>query len=388
MSHQNFTTGKPCNCGFGKHQPPYSKFYTDLKQHKRHKALHNLRWGFPQKRAAVDPTWLQQYMEKHGPYLYHGTTKEAAKSILNEGLYPHDDGRLTANDTPLKCHNCGFSTPLWGKYHDEDPCPQCGDDYLSAPDGASEYSDTFYEPRPNHTYLGTQDYINRMGYGKRDSTPLRIDLRKLDPRNFNADEDHWHGVEVNRNHPAVQSVFEHDPPPDNSSYGDNDMTLGDWADQAQLGQDPAETHYSMEQGSIAHHGVIPPEAISQVPQTGGTFASWNLPGSQERSSKTDSHHWESKMFHGSESGLLGAVKTPFLMSSEKDPESPVHHPVSVRFKNPAYYFGVMDPELAIAQAQMAGNDGIVYHAPDQTQQAIAIDAGTVVPGHEHEFALL
>jgi hypothetical protein len=106
--------------------------------------------------------------------------------------------------------------------------------------------------------------------------------------------------------------------------------------------------------------------------------------------------WEAKMFHGSERGLLGRVRTPFWATSH-EPEAkgfgPVVHPVSVRFHRPMHLFGDMRQMLApsqlpqlVEQASGAGHDGIVVHHPQDEstptrQWAIALDPGAITPGH-------
>lgn len=353
------------------------KFFTDEHQHAKHKALYNIKQGFPPKSGAADPIWLQNWMNQHGPYLFHGTTVRAAPDILKDGLYPHDD-------------------PRWGS-------------------SQSEHHNDFFYPRPGHVYMGTQKYIHDNGYNAgrvgRPKTTLKIDLRKLDPRNLNPDEDHFLPYNRLESHPVVQNIMEHDPPPSQDEYEagnwqglEDDLggeNLGSWADRAQLGIDPEESHYSMGMGSIAHLGHIPPSAIFLAGPD--EQSPWSQP--MPTTAKTDAHHWEGKMFHGANRGLLGPVRTPFWTTSHK-PEAlgfgDTVHPVSVRFKNPMHLFGdqrqILSPsqfDSTIAMAQGSGFDGIVAHHPEDYRDpsdpypertwAIALDPGTVVQGHDHSW---
>lgn len=97
--------------------------------------------------AAADPRWLSQWIEKHGPYAYHGSDEDYDESIAHQGLLP------------------------WNHLDDYKP-------------GASEVG--IGQPRPNHVYMTTTppdpyDY----------SRIYKVDLRKLDPHNLNPDED-WY----------------------------------------------------------------------------------------------------------------------------------------------------------------------------------------------------
>lgn len=109
------------------------------------------------------------------------------------------------------------------------------------------------------------------------------------------------------------------------------------------------------------------------------------------------------MYHGKPNGrgILGPVRTPFWTTSfdqealgfagGKGFEGNVH-PVSVRFHNPAHYFAYVNwgPE-SLEDARQRGADGVVVHYPADErdtsdpyparQWAIALDPGTVVPGH-------
>lgn len=447
MTHRHHTTGRLCNCGFTKHlRKPQasrpSKFFTDERQHVQNKARYNMRWGFPPKKSAADPEFLEQYIREHGPYMYHGTTPEAAKQIVKEGLYPHDHD-VSPSDT-MECGQCGNQIATLRDGNLEPTCANCGmsSRYAVPRTHSRSNYNGFLEPRSDHVYLG--DYETAGRYAPNHTTPmLRIDLRKLDPHQMSADEDHFQNNPYNINaqpiHPIVDKVHEYEAPPDPDYYEPGGQTLGQWADQIGLGNEPEETHHSMRQGSMAYNGVVPPEAIemdtvhrgwggiapkaetgwkampkddyvaqpfvpSQPPPVGRQDDlpnMWDIGAKPTRVfAATDSNHWEGKMWHGNNQGLLGAVRTPFWTTSHK-PEAEgfgdTVHPVSVRFKRPYWMFGDDVSREAIADAMDGGHDGIVLKRtgrdpvnwdpepyPDR-DWAIALDPGTVVPGHEHEW---
>ena len=118
---------------------------------------------------------------------------------------------------------------------------------------------------------------------------------------------------------------------------------------------------------------------------------------------TDAKPYEAKMWTGrpNSKGILGPVRTPFWTTSHQ-PEAlgfaggegmeGYVHPVQVRFKRPAHYFAhaTWTPS-SIEEARTQGCDGCVVHWPEDLQNpsdpmpsrqwAIALDPGTVVPGH-------
>lgn len=113
--------------------------------------------------------------------------------------------------------------------------------------------------------------------------------------------------------------------------------------------------------------------------------------------KTAAQPFEAHMWHGSKRGLLGPIRPRFFATSFENEakgftgeDRNTAHPVTIRFRRPAHYFGHMDPD-AVERAQAEGNDGIVVHFPEdmrdpsdpypQRQWAIAMDPGAVIPGH-------
>ena len=270
------TLGQPMTAGWrvaALAPPNPAKFITTLTQHNRRKRkyLKPPAPPKPPKHSIADPEFVQKYMNEGGNrYMYHGTTPEAVQKILKEGLFPHDE--LGTGEEHTVCPNCNYEVdPEWeagggAAERAGDPCPSCGGDYLEdRPEYSnSTYAGQFFEPRSGHTYLGTKEYAR--SYGNSKGAMVRVDLSKLNPLNMNADEDHFADHPQNQPwHPVVEKVWQDEPPP-NAEYwspGENE-SLGQWADNARLGQEPEETHYSMGKGSMAYHGHIPPEAIEEV----------------------------------------------------------------------------------------------------------------------------
>lgn len=244
------------------------KFFTSETQHERRKR-NWLEWLW--KKSTADPDWVNQWMAKNGPYMYHATTREAMPKIVNEGLFPHD--HLGTGEAAWKCATCDYDhghepSPEEKTDHGMMPCPSCGNNYVQehVDHSNSSYKGGYWEPRQGHVYLGTKDYASRYAANRPDPAMVRVDLRKLDPTYFSADEDHWHpsNPNINYNHPAVKDVYDYEPPPSPYDYSDGDQNLGEWADQINLGNNEDETHYSMDQGSLAYNGHIPAEAIEHV----------------------------------------------------------------------------------------------------------------------------
>lgn len=389
------------------------KYFTTLEQHQKGKLLHNLKHGFP-KNAAADPEWLQNYIKTVGPYMYHATDADAARSILQEGLYPHDHASplspMPSGDDVIDCPECGHSG-YRDDFNEDDPgyCPDCGNPVSSAGSvSRSPWAGQYLQPRAGHTYIGQEKYA--APYAKQGGKLLKIDLRKLDPAKMNADEDHFNmefGNHTPSKFPVVRDIHEFNPPPSEMYFDPDDEgggeSLGAWADDA-LGRSQDTTHHSMSQGSMAYNGVIPPEAISL--HTPGTVTGQPLgegwgdedPGPPKimdspknpamqplwATSATDADNYEAKMFHGSNKGLLREIKTPFV-TTDTPTDHPVSHEVSVTFRRPAHHFApVLTPDM-IDMYQGAGHDGIVAHRPEGGTWAIALDPGTVIPGHDHDF---
>jgi hypothetical protein len=100
----------------------------------------------------------------------------------------------------------------------------------------------------------------------------------------------------------------------------------------------------------------------------------------ERLAETDSTPWEGHAWHTNSQPFSTPVRTPYwttLDEEEAKASGDTVHPVQVRFKRPAHFFG----ELPDGWDELTRhNDGIVVHRPSGAW-AIALDPGTVVPGH-------
>lgn len=157
--------------------------------------------------------------------LYHGASRWTHSKILREGLIPWDEP-------------AGF-----GRGHNWVP-------------GLA--------PRPGHVYL-TQDphEAGRLGPGDQitDNLVYEIDPAYLEPERINPDEDSYHERRVD--YPVERT-------PDGKSRGE-------WAQEAGLGDDPAETRDILEDSethALAYKGRIPPEAIRgwHTPLHGGGWS--------------------------------------------------------------------------------------------------------------------
>ena len=194
---------------------------------------------------AMDPDFLQSWIAEHGPYMYHGAhsrdgldAETIAAKIQREGLQPNQRPAPTPEDYPEPLpHEIanGFYD-----YNDDNRHGELAD----------ILEKHWLHPRQNHVFMTTSP---ETAYGK----PLfRVDLRKLDPRNLNADDD-W--LRENDAHSEPLSI----PP----------KTLGEEAHERDWGSNPEDTHESLQSwGVLGHRGPIPPHALERidVPHMGRT----------------------------------------------------------------------------------------------------------------------
>lgn len=171
---------------------------------------------------AACPYWLAYYIEEYGPYLYHAVTNnDHIDSILEEGLKPWDS---------LPNHVSPYPRRLW--------------------------------PRPGHVYLRCAIPRARYDLGIR---TLRVDLRMLDPARLNPDEDTMAYGRAKELWPGVEEVEWRN----SGAIRGEERSRGEWAEWRAFSQ-PAQTAWSMlmisHEGtgdrSVAHCGIIQPEAIS------------------------------------------------------------------------------------------------------------------------------
>lgn len=164
---------------------------------------------------AADPYWLDHYMERNGPYLYHHSDEANIPSILERGLLPWDTEGI-------------------GTHYDGD-----------------------LTPRPNHVYLQAASNPGHGRYLETTPSHVRVDLRKLDPERLNPDEDTMADPDAARTFGIPGTEHEWPDKPGGQSYGD-------WAEHHNF-TSPAQTAWSLDgptqTETIAHHGPIPPEAI-------------------------------------------------------------------------------------------------------------------------------
>lgn len=183
--------------------------------------------------SAADPEWLNQWIEKNGPYMMHQTTSpEALTAIQRDGILPrdldHDDNR-------------------WG-----------------ADCVASREGHTYLR----HPYSTANDAV---GIPKEDSDVV-IDLRKLDPNRFVADEDSHTGYFRDRDGPYPKAEIARKPDAEGSGQvihepetGQWFPSFGHWADHHGL-DEPADVAHSLNKmGTMAYRGSIHPSAFVPFP---------------------------------------------------------------------------------------------------------------------------
>lgn len=119
-----------------------------------------------------------------------------------------------------------------------------------------------FRPRPGHVYLATRSYLSTRSFNLwREGDDLyAIRTSSLLAERVNPDEDHFIGSDI-----GMCSQF-HLPPPACMDlwkmFGSSVVpSYGDWADQVELGSDPAHTVHSASRGSLAYSGVVPPKAL-------------------------------------------------------------------------------------------------------------------------------
>lgn len=213
----------------------------------------------PKLSMALNPEDMQKYIAENGPYMEHWTKPEKVRGILERGILPGTHDTVDPEEDE------------WG-YDDEYEPPGPGD--------IRRNWDGFTETRPYHTYLATPGAIqpgaheNRWG-DRPYQVPVRVDLRKLDPKRLKADEDiardNWPDWIENHPDENLRRYLQEEaaPPPDAGLWdAESNYGLGTWADMDAGLDDPWMTNqalYDPRGGALAHEGDIPPEAISLHP---------------------------------------------------------------------------------------------------------------------------
>lgn len=147
----------------------------------------------------------------------------------------------------------------------------------------------FWRTRPGHVFMGSPKYLRKL-FADRDKAPWDlwcINTAKLDRRKLNPDEDHFltqivstgDHVEDFSGHnfigdKHVCQYFGRQFPPSKWAYEWAEYlklaplpSIGEWADAIGLGENPAETRYSITKESLAYDGTVPPDALSLVKTT-------------------------------------------------------------------------------------------------------------------------
>lgn len=221
---------------------------------------------------AADPEWVKNWIARRGPYLYHGAGvrsgmgefsngDEMAQSILSNGIVPGGDNR--PNEVP-QAQNYDWSGYDTSQF--QYPGEWDGDMY-----------EWWLKPRPGHVFLTTSPDD---AYG---THLFRIDIRGLDPANFNPDDDYMRekedtiGPHLLPGHDYGSGIGRLDTWDD---VQNTLKTLGDQAEELNWGSNPQDTHDSWEaspihgSGVVAYRGVIPPHLIQLVGTRDNQYDEW------------------------------------------------------------------------------------------------------------------
>jgi hypothetical protein len=171
----------------------------------------------------IDPSDLAAHISAHGPWLYHATPAANVESILREGLKPGSEV------------------------------------------GRSHSGSGFHKTRPGHVYLSTAEQLEPIRHEIGDAT-IRVDLRLLDPRRIDPDEDKVQGSFLpfeGTGEPWVTT----EPPwfgPDWTAGPLCEGTLAHWAETTSDFDAPTTTAKSLGRGRIAYRGTVPPHALAAI----------------------------------------------------------------------------------------------------------------------------
>lgn len=208
----------------------HRKFLTTAQDHERGKK----RYGLPKpfnhnvlpfrKKAKVDANWLDEFISRYGPYLWHQTSDNDTRDrILEEGLIPHDAGP------------------------------------------GSIYTQTIV-PRENHAYvrrIATQTPEAKGFYPEEwQRKAVAVDLRKIDPHHLNADEDAFANLNDMRAVGIPDSVDHLDRLIINYNGKEHHTPhWGHWGDHFELNE-PWDTAHSLNKiGTAAIYGGVEPRAL-------------------------------------------------------------------------------------------------------------------------------
>lgn len=162
---------------------------------------------------------LQGYLERHCPWLFHGTAVANLASIAERGIQP--GSRL----------------------------------------GRSNAKQAFHRTRRGHVYLSQLEHCRRLqAAGDIDPGTVRVDLRLLDPQLIDPDEDMVQHARWFDNERWVSI----DPPlfgPNWSAGPNGEGTLDHWAETTPGFDAPEVTTRSLQRGRISYCGVVPASAV-------------------------------------------------------------------------------------------------------------------------------
>ena len=185
--------------------------------------------GYYNKESAVD--WSSS------PFAYHNTKPENIPAILEQGLVPWNQREQQSNWEKRKA----------------------------------------LQPVTDRVYLRNQNFPNYKGKGiwSPNHAPLQIDLSKLDPANFRADEDY---AAMLSDREMAEMLGD---PELVKQFRQQEQAMGNrgkWYEsvEAMLGSANPFDQRSFDTGSFTHHGIVPPEAISINPNYRGKLGSWKI----------------------------------------------------------------------------------------------------------------
>lgn len=118
-----------------------------------------------------------------------------------------------------------------------------------------------FKPRCGHVYLATHRYLGSAHWNLRHAVEdiYAVRTTALLASRVNPDEDHFTATfapacdQFNLTRPLDHKLWD--------TFKDAITPYGDWAEQVGLGSDPKHTIHSINRGSVAYAGVVPPTAL-------------------------------------------------------------------------------------------------------------------------------
>lgn len=188
----------------------------------------------------LDPEYYEKESSvdwSSSPYAYHNTKPENIPAILEQGLVPWNQRPEQSNWEKRKA----------------------------------------LQPVTDRVYLRNENFPKFKGKGiwTPNQAPLQIDLSKMDPNNFRADED-YAAMLSDREMAELLGDLELV-----KMFRQQEKELGNrgkWYENVEsaLGTANPFNQRSFDTGSFTHHGIVPPEAISLNPNYKGKIGSWKI----------------------------------------------------------------------------------------------------------------